>query len=108
METNVIRVKYDDMQFHYITSHYDLHWAGTCIYNGKIAEFVTRDETDYEAINDACPSCKDGGTNDYKDCTCEAYAELWCEIKELTFVERVKWFFKKQYYKHKYASCYSY
>lgn len=104
----MIKVPYEDMEFHYIMSHYDLHWAGTCIYNGKIAEFVTHDDTDYQTMDDTCPCCKVGGSNDYKDCHCTSYVNLWCEIRELSFWQRVKWFFLKQYYKHKYDSRYAY
>lgn len=86
----MITIRYEDMKFHYITHHYDVHWGGTCWYNGKLAKFHTVDKTDYQLMNDTCPSCKDGGTDDCKDCHCTSYPDLECVIEELSFIDRIK------------------
>lgn len=93
----MIKIPYEDMKFHYITSHYDVHWAGTCWYNGKLAKFQTIDVTDYQLMDSTCPCCKDGGTGAYLDCHCKSYPDLVCEIEELSFIERIKMHFKVQW-----------
>lgn len=102
----MIKVNYDDMVFHYITRHYDVHWSGTCIYDGKIAEFITHDETDYQHMNDTCPSCYYGALDKY--CHCESFTDLWCEIIPLPLWKQAILHIRKLYYKHRYHTRYAY
>jgi hypothetical protein len=92
-----IRVPYENMKFHYVTSHYDYHITGTCIHNGRIALFHTQDETDYEAMTESCPCCKPNGTDDWKDCHCENAPDLYCIITELPFHKRI-WYRMRKYF----------
>lgn len=105
-----IKVSYDDMKFHYITSHYDVHWRGTCIYNGKIAEFQTVDETDYDTMTDTCPYCKGDNykTVHISKCHCKVYPELFCMITEIPLLQRIQWMLKKIYYKKIYHPSFAY
>ena len=86
---NDIVVRYEDMDFYYCTNHYDVHWEGYCIHNGKLAKYRTRDLTDYQKMNDTCPSC---GPEDksYEHCHCQSYVDVVCHIEELTLTERIK------------------
>lgn len=88
----MIRVPYEDMKFYFCESHYDVHWSGICICNGKLARYVTKDLTDYQKMNDTCPSC---GLEDKPDeyCHCQGYTDVVCEITELSLSERIAvWF----------------
>ena len=84
-----IKVPYEEMKFKTVGYSYDYKIRGTCLYNGKIALFRTQDETDYDAMEAACPTCKIGGTGLYDDCTCTTGDELFCYITELTWAERM-------------------
>lgn len=84
-----MKIRYEQMKFHYITNHYDYHLEGTCWYNGKIAKFVSEDETDYQTMNDTCPCCKPEGTDDYRDCHCVNAPDVYCYITELSLRERI-------------------
>lgn len=90
-------VPYDDMKFYFVTNHYDYHLSGTCIHNGRIALFESHDETDYQLMNDTCPCCKDGGTDDYKDCHCENAPNVYCYITELPFLQRIRYRLRPYY-----------
>lgn len=85
----MIRVPYNDMKFHYVENFYDYPLVGTCIYNGQIALFEAKDETDYQLMNDTCPCCKYGGTDDYKDCHCKNAPDLYYYITTLPWHKRV-------------------
>lgn len=103
----MIRVEYEKMIFHHIDVHYDVHWSGTCIYDGKIARFITHDDTDYQTMDQTCPHCYYDA--DPKYCHCEAYVDLWCEVIPLpSLLERSILHLKKLYYKLRYNSRYSY
>lgn len=91
----MIKVPYESMKFHYITNHYDYHLSGTCIHNGRIALFQSQDETDYQTMNDTCPCCKEGGTDDWKDCHCENAPIVYCYITELSLLDRIRYRIKK-------------
>jgi hypothetical protein len=85
----MIRVPYNDMKFHYVENFYDYPLVGTCIHNGQIALFESNDETDYQLMNDTCPCCKTGGTDDYKDCHCQNAPELYYYITTLPWHQRI-------------------
>jgi len=88
----MIRIPYENMKFYYCYSHYDIHLSGICVYNGKLAKYVTYDETDYQTMTDTCPSC--GLENKpVEHCHCEAYTDVVCEITELSPLDRLEcWF----------------
>lgn len=93
----MIEIPYDKMKFHFTTGHYDIHWSGTCIYNGKIAEYFTRDDSDYQLMNDTCPCCSIDGDN-YNDCHCESYPDIICVITEIPLYKRIYWVWSKFYW----------
>jgi len=85
----MITVPYEEMNFYFCNSHYDIHWSGICIYNGKLAKYRTCDQTDYQTMTDTCPTC---GPADQPliYCHCETYTDVVCDITELTLLERIK------------------
>ena len=94
----MIEVPYDDMDFYYCLNHYDIHLKGYCIHNGEIAEYSTLDLTDYDAMQNACPSCKPGGSNEWNDCHCSTYVNVVCYVAELSFFGRMKaWLYVNVY-----------
>ena len=44
-------VKYEDVNFRFISNHYDVHLGGTCIYNGELCEFKN-EYPDYDEDTD--------------------------------------------------------
>lgn len=77
------------MKFHYTTNFYDYNLAGTCIYNNKIALYYSVDETDYDTMTNTCLCCKNGGTENYKDCHCQNAPIVYCYVTELSFLKRI-------------------
>lgn len=45
---HVARIPYKEVEFFFISSHYDLHIKGLCIYNNKISHFQTDLDTLYK------------------------------------------------------------
>ena len=88
-----MEIPYDDVNFVWVTSHYDIHWEGMCRYNGKLCKFRTHDNTDYTKQEEACPYCsqEDPPESDWKLCNCGPYNDLTCEITPLTFKEKCQW-----------------
>lgn len=84
-----IRIPYEQCQFHFVTNHYDYHLTGTCIYNGRIANFQAVDETDYQTMTDTCPYCS-GKTEELEKCHCENAPDLFVDITELNLIDRIK------------------
>jgi len=84
----MIKIRYEDMKFHYTTSHYDYHLAGTCYYNNKLAKYISKDETDYQTMNDTCPCCS-VENGDWNQCHCENAPEVYCYITELSLGKRI-------------------
>jgi hypothetical protein len=68
-------VKYDEVEFVFITNHYDIHLNGVCNYNGELCEFKNK-YPDY---------------NEEKD----DWEEMIVEIYQLTPYEKFKWYKKK-------------
>ena len=85
----MIKVRYEHMKFYYITNHYDFHLEGYCWWEGKLAKFVSRDETDYQTMNDTCPYCSDQ-TTDMNKCHCQNAPDVFCYIEKLSFRDRIK------------------
>jgi len=85
----MIKLPYEQMKFHYVENFYDYPLSGTCIYNNRIALFQCSDETDYQKMNDTCPCCKDGGTDDWKDCHCKNAPDLYYYLTELSLGKRI-------------------
>ena len=65
-------VKYEDVNFRFISNHYDVHLGGTCIYNGELCEFKN-EYPDY-----------DEDTDEWKD--------MIVEIYQLTLKEKLAWY----------------
>jgi len=84
----MIKIPYEDMKFYYTKSFYDYNLEGTCLYNGKIALYHSVDETDYQAMTDACHYCSDRTSDPYQ-CTCENAPNVFCYITELPLSKRI-------------------
>ena len=87
-QANMIKLPYEEMKFHYITNFYDYPLTGTCIYQGKIALFEASDETDYQLMNDTCPSCGPENKPD-EFCHCQNAPDLFYYITVLPFGKRI-------------------
>ena len=85
----MIKVRYEDVKFHYVVNHYDYHLSGTCIHNGKIALFESQDETDYDTMHNTCPCCQPNGTDNWEDCHCQNAPDVYCYISELPIHKRI-------------------
>lgn len=88
-------IPYDQMKFVWVTNHYDIHWAGLCRVDGSLCRFETRDETDYQRMNDGCPYCGDPNNDNIDDCSCLPYVDIVCDIYPLTVIEKFKWLCRK-------------
>lgn len=89
-------IKYEDMDFVWISNHYDVHWEGLCRVDGKLCKFKTHDETNYEAMKNSCPYCGNDESDDIDTCTCEAYKTLMCEIIPLSVLGKIAALYKKK------------
>lgn len=69
-------INYENVEFRFISNHYDVHLNGTCIYNGELCEFK----------------------NQYPDLDEETdeWEEMIVEIYQLTFKEKFEWY-KRQW-----------
>jgi hypothetical protein len=93
-----VKVRYEDVKWFFHTAHYDVHWRGYGWYQDKFYSIQTIDETDYDTMTDSCPCCKDGGTDNWKDCHCENMPELFCELKEMSIWQIVAMLIEKKYW----------
>ncbi len=66
--------KYDDMDFVWINSHWDVHLSGLCRENGKLCRFETDHDTIYQ--------------DDDENITCQIYS--------LSFKEKIIWLLRKK------------
>lgn len=64
-------IPYNNVEFKFVTKHYDIHLKGTCIYDGKLCEF-----------NSIYPDW-----NEENDC----FEETFTEIYELNLFQKIKW-----------------
>ena len=87
---NKFELDYNQVKWYYVLGHYDLTWSGYAWHNGRLHYVETFDTTDYDTMTDTCPCCKDGGSDDYKDCHCEAYPDVYCELTPLGFIGTIK------------------
>jgi len=69
----IATIPYDEVDFNFITNHYDIHLHGTCIYKGDLCEFYTHRE--------------------YNDEVDEFIYTV--SVYKLTFIEKLKWEFKQ-------------
>ena len=76
MEKEPIKtIQYDRVKFKYVSSHYDIHLNGTCIYEGSLCEF----------------KCELPGYDEEKDEWEEAYAKIY----KLDYKEKLKWLWRQ-------------
>lgn len=71
----LLKIPYENVDFKFISSHYDVHLKGTCIYNNELCEF-----------NNEYPEY-DENTDDYKD--------MFVEIYKLNWISKIKWYWKQ-------------
>lgn len=69
-------IPYNQTKFKFISSHYDLHLRGLCVYNNTICYFSTI-VGNYDEILDE-------------------WEESFCQIYKLSFKEKAHWLFKKK------------
>ena len=69
----IANISYSDMDFKFISDHYDLHLNGSCIYNNELCEFKTI-VGDWNEDNDK-------------------WDEDFCDIYKLNFIEKFKWLY---------------
>lgn len=84
-----IKIKRDELKLYFVTHFWDYPQRGICRYNGKIALFEAKDETDYETMTNTCPCCKPNGTDNSEDCHCENASMLYYVITELPWYKRM-------------------
>lgn len=68
----IITIPYDEIQFHFVSDHYDVHLSGICIYKKKLYFFKTI------VINDTDNQLVD--------------------VFKLTYLEKIKWFLKQRWF----------
>ena len=66
---------YDEVNFRWISNHYDVHLNGTCIFNGKLCEF----ENEYPDFDEET----------------EEYEEMFVKIYKLNLIDKIKWRWKQ-------------
>jgi hypothetical protein len=72
MEKKLLKIlPYDEVDFRFISNHYDVHLNGTCMLDGKICEF----ENEYPEYDDE--------KDDFK--------EMFVKIYKLDFINKLKW-----------------
>jgi hypothetical protein len=69
----ITTIPYEEVEFNFITNHYDVHLHGTCIYKGDLCEFYTHEHYSYE-----------------EDKMIETVS-----IYKLTFLEKMRWELKQ-------------
>ena len=69
-------INYENVEFRFISNHYDVHLNGTCIYNGELCEFKNQ----YPDFNEET----------------DEWEEMIVEIYQLTFKEKFEWY-KRQW-----------
>jgi hypothetical protein len=83
----IAEVDYNDLEFVWVSSHYDVHLAGLCRYQGQLCKFTTdmQDNPNWDrerARND----------DDYEE---DLYI-LTCTVYKLSFVEKLKELYSKK------------
>ena len=72
MSRTVIKViPYDEVNFKWISNHWDVHLSGTCIYNGELCEF----ENSYPMYNEDT----------------DEYEEMLVKIYKLDLLSKLAW-----------------
>lgn len=79
-------VEYKDIDFVWISDHWDFHRGGVCRHNGALAEFSCVEETPagWGTCGEDCDGCP----------CCELL--IVCQIKPLTRLQKLRWLFKKR------------
>lgn len=52
MKKPIATIPYDDVDFKWVVHHYDIHLAGSCIYNGKLCSFQTISDPEWNEEED--------------------------------------------------------
>lgn len=71
----ITSIPYSEVDFRFISNHYDIHINGTCIYNGKLCVF----KCDIPTYNHET----------------DEYNEIFVNIYRLSFLEKLKWRWKQ-------------
>ena len=63
MKTELIKtLPYSEVNFRWVSNHYDIHLDGSCIYNGELCQF----KTEYPEFDEEKDEWKDAMTEIYK------------------------------------------
>jgi hypothetical protein len=68
-------INYENVEFRFISNHYDVHLGGTCIYNGELCEFKNQ----YPELDEET----------------DEWEEMIVEIYKLTLKEKIKWYWRQ-------------
>lgn len=81
-------IPYDQVQFRWVSNHYDIHWEGYCIHPTiGLSKFITKDLTSYE--DHYCYRCD--GELESAECDCpDSYSDVVCDIYKLNLLEKIK------------------
>ena len=87
---NKIKLEYNQVKWFHKLTHWDITWSGQAWHNGRLYYVETIDTTDYDTMTNTCPCCKEGGSDDYKECHCEPYPDIHCKLTPLGFIDTIK------------------
>ncbi len=85
--TLLTEIPYRDVDFVWVSSHWDIHLSGLCRYNGKLCQFSTTQEN-----NPEWDEKRDAEDDDYNI----SPFITTCAIYSLSLKEKAKWLFKKK------------
>jgi hypothetical protein len=93
----MIELRYEDVEWYWVVGKYDIAWWGYVYHNNILHEAQTYDDTDYDAMTALCPCCSKDGDN-WKDCICENYKDVYVYLTPLSLFERIAVYIKKWYW----------
>ncbi len=87
MGNKIATIPYDEVDFIWVTTHWDLHLNGICNYNGKICEFITTIGSGH---------WKDEFIDDHEHYNYIVDSPDMCEIYSLSESEKRRWLKNKK------------
>jgi hypothetical protein len=84
----MIPIAYRDINFLWVSSHYDFHHEGICTHDGKVARFACSE--DYPENWGTCEH------DDGSDCPLCDNPPIVCNVFPLTALGRLKWLIRKR------------
>ena len=94
----IAEIEYSDMEFIFVTHHWDWHLDGLCKFQNKLCRFYTKGG-----------GWAGGTPEQFEDDDYEPYwIEPICEIHTLSWREKLKWLYRKKRFEVCVGSHYSY